>query len=97
MSPAQLTELADVLHRPKFSFSPADIKLLMDWLRIEAIFVTPGDMPPVLRDPKDDFLLASALAGNARAIVTGDKDVLALGEYKGIPIVTSAEFVSKLR
>jgi predicted nucleic acid-binding protein len=30
----------------------------------------------VLRDPKDDYLVALAVAGRAEAIVTGDRDLL---------------------
>lgn len=32
--------------------------------------------PPVLRDRTDDFLVAAARAGDADAIVTGDRDLL---------------------
>jgi uncharacterized protein len=40
------------------------------------ILPDPIDPPPVVRDPRDDYLLALALAGRADAIVTGDKDLL---------------------
>ena len=36
----------------------------------------PKDPPPVLRDPTDDYLVALSLTARARAIVTGDKDLL---------------------
>lgn len=36
----------------------------------------PRDPPAILRDPNDDYLVALALASRARAIVTGDKDLL---------------------
>lgn len=36
----------------------------------------PRDPPSVLRDPDDDYLVALATTARARAIVTGDKDLL---------------------
>lgn len=36
----------------------------------------PDAIPSILRDPKDDYLIACALAGNADFIVSGDKDLL---------------------
>jgi putative PIN family toxin of toxin-antitoxin system len=36
----------------------------------------PTDIKPALRDPEDDYLLALARASGAKAIITGDKDLL---------------------
>jgi predicted nucleic acid-binding protein len=47
---------------------------------------------PVSRDPDDDNVLAAANAGRCEAIVTGDKDLLVLGEFAGIPILTPRQF-----
>lgn len=52
---------------------------------------------PVCRDPDDDAILATALAARADLLVTGDKDLLVLGSYEGIPIVTPAECLARLR
>jgi uncharacterized protein len=49
---------------------------------------------PELRDTKDNMILATAVAAEAEAIVTGDQDLLVLREYKGIPIVTVREFLN---
>ena len=46
------------------------------------------------RDPRDDKFLDVALAGEAAAIVSGDKDLLVLNPWRGIPILTPADFVS---
>jgi predicted nucleic acid-binding protein len=45
---------------------------------------------PVCRDPDDDAVLALALATQADLIVSGDDDLLALGQFQGIPIVAPA-------
>ena len=46
------------------------------------------------RDPKDDKFLDVAIHGQAHTIVTGDKDLLALHPFHGVPIVTAAQFLA---
>jgi len=45
------------------------------------------------RDPTDDKFLELAVSGQADLILTGDKDLLALNPFRGIPIVQPATFV----
>jgi predicted nucleic acid-binding protein len=48
-------------------------------------------------DPDDDHVLAAALVGAADIVASGDKrDLLPLGFYEGIPIVTAREAVERL-
>jgi putative PIN family toxin of toxin-antitoxin system len=60
--------------------------------------VTPGrlHLPGVTRDPKDDAIVACAKEGEADYIVSGDQDLLTLGEYEGIRVVTPRRFVEIL-
>lgn len=51
---------------------------------------------PTSRDIKDDPILASAADGHADYIVTGDRDLLVLGEYEGVKIVTPEQFLQIL-
>lgn len=56
--------------------------------------VVPADVPEdAIRDPKDRMILACAVGGKADMIVSGDKDLLVLNAYEGIPIVTPAQFL----
>ncbi|HTA75802.1 MAG TPA: putative toxin-antitoxin system toxin component, PIN family [bacterium] len=48
----------------------------------------PALAKPVCRDPEDDFILAAALAGGVSHLVTGDRDLLVLKQYKKIAILT---------
>ena len=54
-------------------------------------------MPEICRDPKDEPYLHTALAGRADYIVSGDKKhLLALREFRGISIVSPAEFLRRI-
>jgi predicted nucleic acid-binding protein len=48
-------------------------------------------------DADDDHVLAAALAAGADLIASGDRrDLLPLGSYEGIPIVTAVEALQRL-
>ena len=53
-------------------------------------------IPAVTRDPKDDYLLAYALIGEADYLVTGDEDLLVLEQVGDLRIVSSRSFVDIL-
>ena len=57
------------------------------------------DLPaiPVVRDPNDDAILATAIAARADYLVSRDKDLLSLSEYDGIKIVSPEAFLQVLR
>jgi uncharacterized protein len=52
-------------------------------------------IPAVTRDPKDDYLLAYAVVGQADYLITGDKDLLVLGQAVGVTICRPRDFVDK--
>jgi putative PIN family toxin of toxin-antitoxin system len=51
----------------------------------------------VCRDSRDDQFIACALAAQADAIVTRDKDLLSLGKPFGIPILTPRQLLSRIK
>ena len=57
---------------------------------------TAGRLRGVCRDPQDDMVLECAVNAGADVIVTGDKDLLALGEYEGIRILSPRAFLDDL-
>lgn len=88
-----LEEYGDKLVR-KFRLSPEAAAVRVALLRSTVLIVTPELLPsPACRDPDDDLVLASAVAGECRCIITGDNDLLVLNEYAGIVIVSPAGFV----
>ena len=49
----------------------------------------------VCRDPDDDKFIGCALDARAVYIVSGDKDLLDMGSYGGVEMVTAAEFCER--
>jgi len=89
-------ELVEKLHT-KFDLDPLGLPLLGLYRRL-ATWVEPAELqPPVCRDPEDDWVLATALAGAAEAIVSGDDDLLVLRRYRGVPILSPRRFLERLR
>jgi putative PIN family toxin of toxin-antitoxin system len=93
-----IDELLDVLARSKFAGKITDIDAadLLRVLRKAATFVQPEQIDPTSRDPKDDVFLACAVAAAADYLVTGDKDLLTLAEFRGTKIVTPKQFLEIL-
>lgn len=48
---------------------------------------------PELRDPKDKVVLETALSVPVEVIISGDEDLLVLGEFQQIPILTTKQFL----
>jgi predicted nucleic acid-binding protein len=52
-------------------------------------------MLDVTRDPDDNRILECAIAAGSDCIVTYDQDLLRLGEYAGIKIISAADFLQR--
>lgn len=90
-----LDELAEKLET-KLSFSPEQVvETLADLMTFLRMVSIPGVLKAVLADPDDDKVLECAEVAGASHMVTGDRrHLLPLGFYKGIPIVTAADFLT---
>lgn len=60
--------------------------------RMQVVDPFPLD-PPVCRDPDDDWVLATAVAGECECVITGDRDLLDLDEFAGIRILRPRAFL----
>jgi hypothetical protein len=89
-----LDEMADVLAR-KFYATPEEIAEATLIVRDAARVVAPAVKLDVIReDPADNRILECAVAAGSDYIVTGDKDLLRLGTYDSIKILTVSDFLN---
>lgn len=94
-----MERLADVLTRPYFAakLSEATSLHFQAYLRRNACMKEPDPtVVGIAPDTEDDLVLGTAVAANAEYLVTGDKGLLAVGEYRGVRIVTAEEFLREL-
>jgi len=78
--------------------SNTNLELMLVQVRLLAEIVDPPPLPePVSRDPDDDAVLALAATARPDLIITGDKDLLVLGAHAGVPIVSAAEAVARIK
>lgn len=90
-----LDEIATTLQR-KFKVTPATTAFLKAFRELARV-VEPSPLErAVCRDPDDDLVLATAVAADANLVVTGDDDLLVLGAYAGIAIVSPRRLLDML-
>lgn len=89
-----LNEVLEVASRPKLKkyFSQEHLNLVEDFMTQETLFCRINNVPARCRDSKDDYLLELALVSKANYLITGDKDLLSMGEIGCCQIITVMEF-----
>lgn len=92
LSRAILDELLGVLAR-KFARDADELARIALFLDGIASFAGPTRRLKVLADEPDNRILECAIAGQADAIVTGDRAMLALSEYRGVKILSLAAYL----
>jgi putative PIN family toxin of toxin-antitoxin system len=92
-----LDEISDKLEN-KLLLPDEITRQILKLLRSHALIVNPERVARnAVRDHKDLMVLGSAVAGKVSYIVTGDKDLLEIGEYKDIKIIDPRAFWEKLK
>jgi putative PIN family toxin of toxin-antitoxin system len=101
LSTAILDEVRRALAYPRLRrylrLSDGEIETLLSKVQIQADFVEGlSHIEAVHADPGDDKYVVAALEGRANFIVSGDRHLLALGEYEDARVISPAEFLSIL-
>lgn len=99
-SPQILEEFDRVMTGPKLKRYVTGVKLqrFRRLLRLRSTIIRPKTrFPQITADPDDNLLVETAFDGKASYLVSGDKHLLSVKEYKGIKIVTVCEMLDILR
>ena len=91
-------ELLDVVTRTKFQniLIPEVVYNLIEIIKTQAKFVSPGQRVTICRDIEDQKVLECALEG-ADFIVTNDDDLLSLKTFSKILILKPSQFLKRLK
>jgi uncharacterized protein len=93
-----VSEYFEVLNRPKFNLKQETIDKITRYIYQFSEFVVPEEQIRFIEDdPKDDKFLEAAIAGSVDFIVSGDNHLLALKEFRSIPILSGREFLDWLQ
>lgn len=77
----------------KFKYTDEEADEAVTLMRSQMQIVAPISLKePVCRDADDDQVLATAVAGSAECVITGDKDLLVLKTFDGIAILRPGDF-----
>ena len=87
-----IDELLGILGR-KFAREAEELAHVAVFLSELAVTVKPRQKLRVVKDEPDNRILECAVTGQADAIVTGDKALLALKEYAGVRIASLREYL----
>lgn len=92
-----LAELTGILTRRKFETKIAasllTIDQLVDVYAQLAVLVRPSPTPRIAPDPDDDVAIGTAIAAKADLLVTGDRQLLSVGEYQRVRILSVSKAV----
>jgi putative PIN family toxin of toxin-antitoxin system len=92
-----VNEYINVLSRPKFKIARAELDDFAALILSKAEFVVPGESIRVVEaDPSDNKFLEAAVTGQADYIISGDKHLRDLKEFRGIAILTPSAFLEQL-
>jgi len=96
VSPPIIREVLSVL-ASKFSRDKEELSRVAVVLGEMGTLVEPSCRLNVFGDEPDNRILECAVEAKANVIVTGDKAMLAAGEYEGIRLITLADYLDKPR
>jgi len=88
-----LSEYDDVLRRPKFAFDEELVDVFISFIKQHAVFVSSIPLKEHLPDLDDEPFLEVAIAGNVKALVTGNKAHYPPEIVEGVGTLSPAEFL----
>lgn len=97
LSPFILEETADVL-RAKMGWDEGRIRTALEMIRGFSTLIRPKENLSVVKeDEQDNRIVECAVFGQAAFLVSGDKHILSLGEYRGNRFLSPRDLLEALR
>lgn len=87
-----IDEILSVLSS-KFSRNREALSRIAVYLSEVAELVSPTERITIFKDKPDNRIIECALKGNADAVVTGDKEMLKIKQFRGIRIISLKEYL----
>jgi putative PIN family toxin of toxin-antitoxin system len=99
ISKETFNELRTVLGYPKFSLTQEERDSIIEneILPYFEIVEVVKEVKGVCRDPEDDKFISCALSASADWIVSGDKDLFDLKQYKSAKIIKASDFLKMVK
>ena len=92
-----VSELRDVLLRPKFNLTEKEVdSAIKELLKFCKIIVPSEKLNVVKADPDDNAIIEAAMAGKVHFIVSGDRHLLDIKKFRNVKIVNTFEFFKEL-
>jgi uncharacterized protein len=95
-SPEIIQEFKRTCLHPKLNFTQEEIDDFIEVLLKISKVVSSSEKIDIVRDPLDNHILECALGANVDYIVSGDKDLLSLKEFRNIRILSAKEALGEL-
>ena len=94
-----MTEFIDVTSREKLKryFTKEDIASLIDLIEEYGEIVKVKSRVDICRDKEDNFLLSLAKDGKADYLISGDKDLLVIDNFRKTEIISLTDFLEKYK
>lgn len=90
----QMSEIERVMNYPKFRFTEEQKMQFLEILMGTANIIYTGTKLDIIKDdPDDNLILECAVECDADFIITGDKHLLKLQQFRAIRVVTAREFL----
>ena len=88
-------EYEEIILRLQNKYPALNIKIPFQTLLSKFAIIHASSNIHVCRDPDDDKFISCALDGKCLYIVSGDDDLLSIGSYEGIEILTVRAFLDR--
>lgn len=95
VSPEIIREYQETAEDLASRYPKKHVLFSVPYIVAKSTLIDPHTDISVCRDPDDDKFIECAVDGDCMLITTGDKDLLDVGSYQGVKIVTVSEFFEK--